>query len=578
MLRQKIAMFCDGFHKRAALIYPSVIAILVLAFCQTQAQEPSAQIKPHIPNGWTELPKWAEQGLPFDTKSYYAIDEAENRESPYLEAFLEFSYADGSLFFPGIELADDFQAKLNADKVRKDKVYELLTQSGDRSGNRVNQIGPEYRQQAEEILALYQTAFEKLETAQKRSNCFFHNQFDTDSIAPHQIIAPGVARLLALRCLVETESGRAVRNVRMGLQLNRDLQRLSDSFGQMRSFFVEEVCFDKLVRQILARENLSIAQLNALIEVLVQHYSEQKQLEPNVEAGRYEYLMFRNLMRQLENGDYAASVDERCKDYGLKGSMPVPGLIIVELTERSNYETNSTVIEDEIAELAKNDPKIADLAENFAAANQEMEKERSELEKFNDDDRSEEVVLAPFLLKALVSMTAEDYKNEIVVLDKRYRQIESACALPFPHSTTELEILAHRWTTDDSWKNTKILKWFQPKSYLPSTRRKNTLRRNAYLCLAVAIKWQGEHENKTPENLAEALGGVGITGVPVDPYSGNPLKMSVVKNRVVVYSVGPDGDDDQAEKGFNLFGNPPSDPKKNPDGDVVIEVDYAIGN
>ena len=65
--------------------------------------------------------------------------------------------------------------------------------------------------------------------------------------------------------------------------------------------------------------------------------------------------------------------------------------------------------------------------------------------------------------------------------------------------------------------------------------------------------------------------------VPIDVFSGGPLLMTVVENRVVVYSVGQDRDDDHAERKIEYLGGSgkPLDVSDNPDGDVVIELDYA---
>jgi hypothetical protein len=139
-----------------------------------------------------------------------------------------------------------------------------------------------------------------------------------------------------------------------------------------------------------------------------------------------------------------------------------------------------------------------------------------------------------------------------------------------------LAILDQKWTLDETWRTTKLLRWFRPDWFLHSIRRKLELRTGLFLSLAAAIKCQRENQGVPPENLAQALAAVGIDEVPVDPYSGDPLKMAVIDNRVVVYSVGPDGDDDQAKRRFHLFGDPPDTPERNPDGDVTLGIHYAL--
>ncbi len=36
----------------------------------------------------------------------------------------------------------------------------------------------------------------------------------------------------------------------------------------------------------------------------------------------------------------------------------------------------------------------------------------------------------------------------------------------------------------------------------------------------------------------------GLTTVPIDPYDGKPLRLSIVGGQLVIYSVGKDGKDD----------------------------------
>jgi hypothetical protein len=37
-----------------------------------------------------------------------------------------------------------------------------------------------------------------------------------------------------------------------------------------------------------------------------------------------------------------------------------------------------------------------------------------------------------------------------------------------------------------------------------------------------------------------------MTAVPTDPYTDQPLRMTTIQGQPVIYSVGPDGKDDQA--------------------------------
>ncbi len=556
-----------------------MVAVFVSLTCTARAQEPPTQIAPRIPNGWTKLPDWAKSDLPFNAQVYFDIPNSENRESLYLESFFLFSFSDGGYFYPGLEKEPDFTARKDDDRTTGMKAREFVEKSVDENG--MIRIGADARPESEEILKRYELAFEKLESAQTRRQCFFHPQIDTTSIIAHLHIQSVLAELSGLRCNFELDSPDAPRNARILLRLIRDSRSLAEHFGQLSLNVSETYCFAWSVRPLLVSPNLTDGQLNDLISVLIEHYKGMTEVHPVIEAAKYEHLMFRNLLRQLEKGEYAAQVEKRCEDLGLKSVLPLPSLLGTELGSLAGYDTNESILDDEIAELAKANPKMQDAANLLAQSRKEFE-QQDPAQKLTRQNKADEMGVAMFLLRDLDSMRMGDYAKEVAVLNKRYKQIEAACALPFPESMSKLEILANQWTADDEWKSTKFLKWFQPESFLHKVQRRSVLRCGAYLCLAAAMKWQRDHDGAPPETLAQALDNVGVKEIPVDPFSGGPLKMTVRDNRVVVYSVGPDGDDDRVQKRFELYGNSSHggrtrpDNSPNPDGDVVFQLDYTL--
>ena len=62
-------------------------------------------------------------------------------------------------------------------------------------------------------------------------------------------------------------------------------------------------------------------------------------------------------------------------------------------------------------------------------------------------------------------------------------------------------------------------------------------------CLLALRRWQFSHQG-TPEDLTSVIKGSGLKTVPIDPYDGKPLKMAMVDDHPVIYSVGRDGKDD----------------------------------
>ena len=64
-------------------------------------------------------------------------------------------------------------------------------------------------------------------------------------------------------------------------------------------------------------------------------------------------------------------------------------------------------------------------------------------------------------------------------------------------------------------------------------------------CLAAVRRWQLLHQGKL-SGLAEMCRAAGLSRVPINDYSGLPLKLVVVAGEPVIYSVGLDGDDDDS--------------------------------
>ena len=64
-------------------------------------------------------------------------------------------------------------------------------------------------------------------------------------------------------------------------------------------------------------------------------------------------------------------------------------------------------------------------------------------------------------------------------------------------------------------------------------------------CLIALRRWQFDHQ-EPPKDLETLVKAAGMKGVPIDPYSDQPLHMTALQGEPVIYSVGPDGKDDQA--------------------------------
>jgi hypothetical protein len=82
-------------------------------------------------------------------------------------------------------------------------------------------------------------------------------------------------------------------------------------------------------------------------------------------------------------------------------------------------------------------------------------------------------------------------------------------------------------------------------------------------CLAAVRRWQLLHEGKL-SGLAEMCRSAGLSRVPIDDYSGAPMRLAVVAGEPVIYSFGSDGDDDSGLKD--------ADPGRAPNGDFLFRL------
>ena len=89
-------------------------------------------------------------------------------------------------------------------------------------------------------------------------------------------------------------------------------------------------------------------------------------------------------------------------------------------------------------------------------------------------------------------------------------------------------------------------------------------------CLVALRRWQLEHADP-PKDLETIVKAAGMPGVPIDPYSGQPLRMAVLDGKPVIYSVGPDGKDDKAQLEWDQWNQQPGNA-----GDLIFRLGKSL--
>jgi hypothetical protein len=82
-------------------------------------------------------------------------------------------------------------------------------------------------------------------------------------------------------------------------------------------------------------------------------------------------------------------------------------------------------------------------------------------------------------------------------------------------------------------------------------------------CLVAVRRWQLGHRG-VPRDMKSAIQGSPLRAVPVDPYDGKPMRLTLLNGQPVVYSIGRDGKDDD--------GQVDSDRDQRPAGDLIYRL------
>ncbi|MBN1908454.1 MAG: hypothetical protein JW818_01830 [Pirellulales bacterium] len=164
---------------------------------------------------------------------------------------------------------------------------------------------------------------------------------------------------------------------------------------------------------------------------------------------------------------------------------------------------------------------------------------------------------------ALKSIPRERFQNEVKMIAKWYRSFASA-----PHNTLQEHLAAF----EKANKLVESGRLFPIGAHRFLSAAKQafyaTARIDATLggtrCLVALKRWELDKGTPLPD-LKTVVRAAGMDGVPIDPYSQQPLRMTTIDGRPVVYSVGQDGIDDQARIEWKI-GN------KNPRGDLIFRL------
>jgi hypothetical protein len=440
---------------------------------------------PRIRGAVRRLPAWLEASeAPFDLKAFFApIPTEQNAARLYLEALAEF----------GPELVgcfpEDQQAGLRERTQKRFREFGRLYERW-AAGEAVSPAD------LDRLAAEFDVGFEKLARAQQRPRCVFETGLGIGALLPHTQAVRNAARVARLRNARDLERGevrRPIETLQTLLRLNRDLQvrGFSITFLVPAAVDVEAkgIVLDLLRSSACTREHAGL-----LLDVLKRHEAASPP-HPVEEALRMEYVVARCLLHDLEHrtGDFAPEgLEKLTASFGLAGSTPGALLAMMGRGQRA--------------------PNAEHLAREIDAR--------------------------------LALMTADDYRKELEAADEYFRVALDLGRRPYPEQIAaqdRLNALAQKGRILSYLVYNPILAEINVSAALA---RGQAARRGA-LCLAALRCWQFDNRS-VPTDLHAVLKAVGIDDVPLDPFSGAPLRMTWIDGESVIYSVGKDGRDDKA--------------------------------
>lgn len=362
------------------------------------------------------------------------------------------------------------------------------------------------RAKLDEVLRDYAEGLRLLDLAQARPRCVFATGITLESLLPHAQDARSIARVLALKAardLDRDDFDGAIACVEKSLRLSRDLRPRGGMIVQLVSIAIDGTVALKVVPLFLANPRLRPEHCDRLIAALDRHLAAA--VDAYTTGLKGEYVVSREVVRRFEDG-----VKVQTDADGRPVDVPIGiGRAMRELMDNLDE---------------KRDQTGSDLAAGLAAT----------IYGFgNPKNRSAFTEVTRTLLAAR-SETEPGRRRAFEALRAKYLDKES------PDTTTLARLLVPAY---DAF----ITADARGLCYLGSSKALLALRR-----------WDLVHHAPAP-SLEAACREAKMPGVPIDPFSGGPLKLATVDGVQVVYSVGTDGVDDHALKDSKLAVKPEGD-------------------
>jgi hypothetical protein len=280
------------------------------------------------------------------------------------------------------------------------------------------------------------------------------------------------------------------------------------------SIAIDEQCCE-LVRIILNAPGVQVEHCDRLLALLTEH--ETKAIDSFVEGNRADYICMRQTVHDLQHRTGSFDPMSMRDEWGLSGDMTSPlecFQFFVRLGGESSPEQSA---------------KMAAYLEGR---------------------------LLPGAWSGGKMLSDKDYAKEVDALNHFFSSI---LALAERRDSRLQKIMEVEATEDPILETTLLARLLIPAeiAFWHAVSRSETRLRGTQ-CLAALRRWQLQHGD-APPNLETIVKAAGLPRVPMDRFFDQPLRMGLVAGIPVIYSVGPDGQDNKAQVEWNLVPNEPGD-------------------
>jgi hypothetical protein len=484
----------------------------------SRAKLAAARTYPSFPDAMTE-PPWNDAEPPFDlTEFLKAPPDAENAAPLYLDALFEFDDI-YSLFseeeyqrrYPIVRQRSDEHRRLD-DARRKDPV------SVDKAA-------------VDAWLAQYDVGFQKLAAAQQRPRCVFQTGLSFDSLLPHVHTARQVARVVEWRTRRDLEQGdfqRPIEDFDTVLRLSRDLRPRGDAVCQLVSIAVDGICCRQIVPAILTAPAVESRHCDRLLALLVEHEAEA--IDPFLEANRAQYFIDRKILHDLQHRTGSFDPQYMTEALGAKVDVDSPMACITFLGKLDAI--GSPLAREKYGALAGGS-------------------------RLPEGAKAPALALLPSAWSGGKMLADDEYIKEVDALNRVYASILDQAGQPDRRRAADFETVVA--PLREPLRETTLAVFLAGSAHqalINAILRAETTSRGTQ-CLVALRRWQLQHE-ELPKDLDTLVKAAGMSGVPIDPYSDQPLRMTVIEGEPVIYSVGLDAKDDKALSDWQ-YGQQPGD-------------------